>query len=112
MTTTATETTSIEIRQLSTHELDTIQGGWVANAVGAGVGAVAGGVSSYYASGGNWRSAAAGAAGGAVAGAFNPVGTVGAAVGAVGRGVISGVVAGGANRALGNSNPGPSPGGG
>lgn len=102
---------NIEIRQLSAEELEEIQGGFWANVAGAGVGAVAGGVSSYFASGGNWRSAAAGALGGAAAGALNPVGTIGTAAAAVGRGVVSGLVAGGANRAMGNTNPGPSPGG-
>ncbi|MFN0251301.1 MAG: hypothetical protein ACKV2T_30780, partial [Kofleriaceae bacterium] len=102
---------TIEIRELSADELEEIQGGWVANAVGAGVGAVSGGVSSYFASGGNWRSTLAGAAGGAVAGAFNPVGAVGTAAAQVGRAVISGGVAGAVNGALGNRNPGPAPGG-
>jgi hypothetical protein len=103
-------TTTAEIRPLSREELESIQGAFWANAAGAAVGAVSGGVSSYLASGGNWRSAAAGALGGGVAGAFNPVGAIGSAAMAVGRGVIGGAVAGGANRALGNQQPGPTPG--
>lgn len=101
-----------EIRQLSDDEMEDIQGGFWANVAGAAVGGVAGGVSSYFASGGNWKSAAAGALGGAAAGALNPVGAIGSAAAAVGRGVVSGVVAGGANRVMGNQNPGPNPGGG
>ena len=103
--------TTIEFRELTAEEAEEITGGWVANAVGAGVGALSGGVSSYFASGGNWRSTLAGAAGGAVAGALNPVSAVGTAAAQVGRAVVSGGVAGLANSALGNRNPGPAPGG-
>jgi outer membrane lipoprotein SlyB len=107
---TTTTITADEFIELTREELDEIDGAFWANVAGAAVGAVSGGVSSYLASGGNWRSAAAGAVGGGVAGALNPVGSIASAAMAVGRGAVSGFVAGQANRALGNENPGPSPG--
>jgi hypothetical protein len=82
--------TSNEIRELNRNELDAVQGGWVANAVGAGVGAVSGGVTSYISSRGDWGATARGAAVGAVTGAINPVSSIGTAARAVATGVVGG----------------------
>ena len=86
----ATTTATFEIRELTREELDAIQGGWVAHAVGAGVGAVAGGATSYISSGGNWGATARGAAVGAVTGAINPVSSIGTAARAIGTGIVGG----------------------
>jgi hypothetical protein len=83
-------TTPTEIRELTREELDAIQGGWVANAVGAGVGALSGGVTSYISSGGDWSTTAKGAAVGAVTGAINPVSSIGTAARAIGTGIVAG----------------------
>lgn len=79
-----------EIRVLSSDELDDVQGGWVANAIGAGVGAISGGVTSYISSRGDWGATARGAAVGAITGAINPVSSVRTAAQAVATGVVGG----------------------
>jgi hypothetical protein len=91
-----------ELRELSTAELEAIQGAFWANAAGALVGAVSGGVSTYMA-GGNWKSIAASAIGNGVAGAINPISSVRTAAMALGRSVISGTVAGAVNGMTGNT---------
>ena len=93
-------TTTIEIRELTRDELNSIQGGWVANAVGAGVGAVAGGATSYISSGGDWGATGRGAAVGGLTGAINPVSTVGTAARAIGTGVLAGFAEKGYDRAV------------
>lgn len=85
-----TQTMTIEIRELSSEELSTAQGGWVANAVGAGVGAISGGVTSYISSRGDWGATARGAAVGGLTGAINPVSSIGTAARAIGTGVVGG----------------------
>jgi len=49
-----------DVRELTMEETDEVNGAWVANAVGAGIGALGGGVTGFISSGGSWRSAGAG----------------------------------------------------
>ncbi|MCV0387759.1 MAG: hypothetical protein K5821_15345 [Nitrobacter sp.] len=62
-----------EIQDSSFSETDEVNGAWIANAVGAALGAYGGAASGYVMSGGNWGAAAAGAAMGAAVGAINPI---------------------------------------
>jgi hypothetical protein len=89
---------TIKIRELTQDELDNIQGGYVLNAIGAGVGAVSSGAGAYISSGGNLRTTAIAAAGGAVAGAVFPWNTVRSAATSVGRSLVSGATVGAVSR--------------
>lgn len=76
---------AVGIQELAPDEIDNVSGAWVANAVGAGLGAYGGAVTGYVTSGGDWRAAAVGAMGGAAVGAINPI----AGLGQANRAIVS-----------------------
>lgn len=64
---------TMDMRELTHDEVDEVSGAWIANAAGAAVGAIGGGVGGYITSGGSLKAAAIGAGVGAVGGAFSPI---------------------------------------